>query len=177
MLKPDSLRAILTAAVPDLRDEPKRLVMSIEKGSIRATAAPGLAFEYRYKLQLLLLDFAGHPDQIMVPLLAWVNINQNELLANADKNRDGISFEADMLDTDRVDIKIELALTERVTVARRDDGGMNVTHLPEPLIALGYPAAGDGSPVDGTPLWSIIANGIELLRWEAPGIVIVNPFE
>lgn len=164
MHKPDSLRAALTAAIPDLRDSPERLAMFIDKGSLRATAVPGLSFEYRYKLQLLLLDFAGHPDQVMVPLLAWLFVHQNELLANHDRNKDGISFEAELLDKARVDLQITLALTERVKVTTQPDGSLRAEHLPEPPIEQGY-LDETGAPID-TPVTSIVAAGVELLRLE-----------
>ncbi|MEI6419476.1 MAG: phage tail protein [Sphingomonadales bacterium] len=172
MLKPDSLRAALTAAVPDLRTDPDRLRMFIDKGNLVATAVPLLAFEYRYRLQLLLLDFAGHPDQIMVPLLAWVAVNQNELLANADRRRDGISFQAELLDSQRVDLAIELMLTEAVSVRPATGGGQDVIHHPEPPIAPGF-----GPEVDQHQprLWRLFLGAEELLRWEAPDIIRPEP--
>lgn len=175
MLKPDSLRAALTAAIADLRTDPKRLSMFIDKGSLRATAAPGLSFEYRYTLQLLLLDFAGHPDQVMVPLIAWLFVHQNELLANPDKSRDGIGFKAELLDSGRVDLEIELALTERVRVQRRQDGGFDVTHLPEPPIEDRYPIPLDADGNAVARLWHLFNGGEEMLRWEAPGIITAYP--
>ena len=168
MLKPDSLRAALTAAVPDLRNDPDRLRMFIDKGNLIATAAPALAFEYRYRLQLLILEFAGHPDQIMVPLISWVAVHQNELLANPDRRRDGISFEAELLDSKRVDLAIELALTERVTVRPAAGGGQDVIHHPEPPIEPGFGPEVDG---DNPQLWRLFLGADELLRWEAPDII------
>lgn len=175
MLKPDSLRAALTAAIAGLRTDPKHLVMIIDKGSIRASAVPGLSFEYRYSLQLLLLDFAGHPDQVMVPLIAWAFVHQNELFANPDKARDGISFNAELLDSGRVDLEITLALTERVRVARRVDGGFDVTHLPEPPVEERYaiPQDADGNAI--ARLWHLFNGAEEMLRWEAPGIITIYP--
>jgi hypothetical protein len=175
MLKPDTLRAALTAACADLRTDPKRLVMMIDKGSIRATAVPGLSFEYRYTLQLLLLDFAGHPDQIMVPLIAWLFVNQNELLANPDKSRDGIGFNAELLDSGRVDLEITLVLTERVRVVRREDGGHDVTHLPEPPVEERFAIEQDADGNAVARLWHLFNGPEEMLRWEAPGIITPYP--
>ncbi len=175
MLKPNSLRATLTAAIADLRTDPKRLSMFIDKGSIRATAAPGLSFEYRYKLQMLLLDFAGHPDQVMVPLIAWLFTHQNDLLANPDKSRDGISFNAELLDGGRVDLEIELALTERVRVQRREDGGFDVTHMPEPPVEERYDIDQDADGNAIARLWHLFNGGEEMLRWESPGIITAWP--
>lgn len=133
MYKPDSLRAVLTAANPELARDPDRLVVFIDEGNLVATFAPGLSFEYRYVLNLVLTDYAGHPDAVMVPLLIWIQEHQSELLANPD-NRGRISFEADVLANDRVDLSIKIPLTERVGVHPRSGGGHNVQHYPEPQL-------------------------------------------
>ena len=46
MNKPESLRAHLVAAVPELKRNPDRLLTFVDNGSMRSTAAPGLSFEY-----------------------------------------------------------------------------------------------------------------------------------
>ena len=133
MYKPASLRAFLTAANPELAQDPDRLVVFIDAGNLRATYEPALSFEYAYVLNLVFTDYAGHPDAIMVPLLIWIQGHQSELLANPD-NRGRISFEADVLANDRVDLSIKIPLTERVGVHPRSGGGHNVQHYPEPQL-------------------------------------------
>lgn len=132
MNKPDSLRAHLLEHVPDLKQNPDRLLIFIDNGKIRCTAAATLSFEYGYQLQIILTDFAGHPDSVMLPLLGWVRVHQSELLANLDKSAEGITFEADVIDQSKVDMSITLTLTERVAVKKRNDGGFDISHLPEP---------------------------------------------
>ncbi|WP_349616220.1 phage tail protein [Azotobacter salinestris] len=132
MNKPDSLRAHLLAAVPELRHNPDRLLIFIDQGRLRSTAAGGLSFEYAYTLNLLFTDYAGHPDAIAIPLLAWLLVNQSELLANLEKGKDAIQFEADVLANDKVDLAITLPLTERVIVKQQADGTLQVTHAGEP---------------------------------------------
>lgn len=61
MNKPSSLRSHLLAAVPELRHNPDRLLIFIDQGRMRSTAAPGLSFEYSYTLNLIFTDYAGHP--------------------------------------------------------------------------------------------------------------------
>lgn len=140
MLKPDSLRAHLIAALAEFQRDPDKLQIFIKAGSLHGTGVPGLSFEYRYTLSVLITDYAGHPDGIMVPLLYWVGINQSELLHNADNQRQGIGFEADILDEKRADILIELPLTERVGVHARAGGGYDVEHYEEPRPQAGWPA-------------------------------------
>lgn len=139
MFKPGSLRAFLTAANPELARDPDRLVVFIDEGSLQATFAPGLSFEYAYTLNLVFTDYAGHPDAIMAPLLIWIREHQSELLANPD-NRDKITFEADLLANDAVDLSIKIPLTERVGVHPRSSGtGHDIEHYPEPQIETGAP--------------------------------------
>lgn len=139
MLKPASLRDYLTTANPELARDPDRLLVFIDEGSLQATYAPGLSFEYAYTLNLVFTDYAGHPDAIMVPLLVWLRTHQSELLANPD-NRDKITFEADILANDAVDLSIKIPLTERVGVHPRDPApGNDIEHYPEPQFDTGNP--------------------------------------
>lgn len=142
MIKPDSLRLALTAAIPELKVNPDRLQVFIDKGRVVSTgrpAAPGAeilaAFEYRYRLNLLILDYAGHPDVVFAVILAWLADNQRDLLdryvAGA---KDGIPFEADILDPGKADFSIDLELSERVGVSRDQAGVLVYTHWPEPVV-------------------------------------------
>jgi hypothetical protein len=130
--KPDSLRETLSSACPELRSNPERLLMFIDEGRLVSTAAAGLSFEYAYTLHIILTDFAGDPDAIMVPLLAWVAINQVELLDNVQMRETGITFEADLLDNAKVDLSVRIKLTERVVVRTKAGGALEMQHVDEP---------------------------------------------
>ncbi|WP_416340110.1 phage tail protein [Pseudomonas sp. C11] len=136
MNKPNSLREHLLAADPTLAQNPERLLVFIDQGNIRATAAPGLSFEWLYTLNIIITDYAGHPDAIAIPLLAWLRRNQPDLLTNIEKGKDAIGFEADILGNDKVDLSITMPLTERVIVKRLPDDSLEVTHPPEPDFGL-----------------------------------------
>ena len=97
-----------------------------------------MSFEYAYTLNLIVTDWAGHPDAIVVPLLGWVAVYQQELLANIDKGREAIQFEADILDQSKVDLSLSLPLTERVIVTRQADGSMSNDHVGEPSLATDF---------------------------------------
>lgn len=146
MLKPDSLRAFLTAAVPALRAESDRLKIFMEKGQLRCALGQHLGWEYAYTLTLQIIDFTGHPDTVAAPLLCWVRVNQPDLLQNRDRNRDGITFEAEILDNDKVDMEIQLPLTERVTCARAGDGTFTAIHQAEPVYDQVFSAGFDPQP-------------------------------
>lgn len=132
MKKPGTLRAALVAALPALATDPDKLLVFIDAGSLRASYAPGLSYEYAYTLNIMLTDYAGDPDAVMVPLLMWVRVNQTELMDNIDQRQAGISFEADIIDHDSCDLSIKLSLTERVIVKQLPGGRLDITHPDEP---------------------------------------------
>jgi hypothetical protein len=159
MNKPDNLRAHLLAAVPELRHNPDRLLIFIDNGKVRCTAAAGLSFEYAYDLQIILTDFAGHPDSVILPLLGWLRVNQSELLANLDKSADGIKFEADVIDNSKVDMSLSLPLTERVIVKKQADGTYSAKHATEPQYT-------PYEQIDG-PI-QVFVDGELIAEWQSP---------
>lgn len=158
MNKPDSLRKHLTAAIPELRKNPDRLLIFIDNGTMRSTAAPGLSFEYAYTLNLIFTDFAGHPDSIAIPLFAWLLVNQSELMENPRRAQEAVQFEADILDNKKVDLSITLPLTERVIVKQQDDGRLEIEHPPEPQRPAAFSAGH----------WQLYAGGEVVAEWGAP---------
>ena len=138
MNKPESLRAHLLATVADFKHDPDRLLIFIDNGKVRCTAAHTLSFEYSFDLQIILTEFAGHPDSVMLPILGWLSVHQTDLLENLDKVKNGIQFEADILDKHKVDLSITLALTERVVVGKDEQGLTTVRHPNEPQYVASY---------------------------------------
>ncbi|KWD57241.1 phage tail protein [Burkholderia cepacia] len=133
MNKPDSLRAALTAAIPEFARNPDRLHVFIEHGSIATTAANSLSFEYAYTLDVVVTDYAGHADHLIVPVIAWLKVHQPEMLLNRELCRDGFRFQAELLDNGKSDVEILLKLTERVGVLEMPEG-YEIRHFAEPSI-------------------------------------------
>lgn len=165
MKKPDTLRAALVAANAWLASNPDKLLVFVDDGAVMATLAPGLSYEYDYTLNVIVTDFSGDTDALMVPLLAWVRVHQSDLLDNPDKQRTGIRFEADILDNDRCDLSIKLQLTERAVVADDGSGTLTITYPPEPQPEAPLP------PMH----WTLVAHSLKgepdqvLAEWDAPG--------
>lgn len=151
MKKPESLKALLLASVPGLADKPENLSMFIDKGRIAARLTGSLSFEYRYTVNVVVQDFSGDVDALFVPLLAWVADQQPDLLER--DQQEPFSFESEILDGDLADISIDLELTERVKVARTDDG-LVVTHLDEPC------RADEFADVRGVKLWQLLLDDV-----------------
>jgi hypothetical protein len=131
MIKPDSLRRHLLATIDTLRDDPDRLQIYVDKGRVACTGTGSLSFEYRYTLTVLLTDFAGSPDSLIVPMLAWLAHHQPDLLER--DTREPVAIEVELLAQDLVDVQLQVELTEGVGVKPRAGGGYTVDHWPEPV--------------------------------------------
>lgn len=131
MRKADSLRRWLTACLPELKTHPDRLQIYLESGQIAAQQSRTLSFVYQYTLKVLVMDFAGDADRLMVPMLAWIEKEQPQLLRKSDSQP--FAFEAELLDSETSDIEISIDLTENVVVTPRADGsGYDIAHPQEP---------------------------------------------
>ena len=84
---------------------------------------------------------------ISVPLLAWLRQHQPELMTNDEQRKEGITFEAEYLANDLMDLIITVKLTERVRVWQNEQG-IGWEHLPEP----------PEDPYDGIT-WELFING------------------
>ncbi|QKY07999.1 phage tail protein [Janthinobacterium lividum] len=158
MYKPNSLRQHLATAIPDLQRDPDRLVVFVDEGNVVATATASLSFEYRFKLNLIVTDYAGNADAIMVAMIAWLKVHQAELMANEEQRKRGISFEVDFNNHETVDISIKLDLTERVIVKRGEGGRHDIRHAAEPQSTPGYTDA----------FWTLYDGDTLLVEWHVP---------
>lgn len=141
MLKPASLRAALETALPELAANPDRLIIYIDQGRVENRAGASLSFEYRYRLNVVLLDYAQHASAAVVPILAWLRVNQPEVELNPAIGEQAFSFEAEILNHSAMDFAIRLQMSERVIVTQDPDTGE--THARH----VGEPAIGDGCGV------------------------------
>jgi len=154
MYKPDSLRKHLTAANPELKRDPDKLLVFIDEGRLLASGTGSLSFEYAYKLNVIIIDFGGDEDALMVPLLEWVQHHQPDLLNHPDQRQHGIRFIVDINNHNSADISLEIELTERVIV-KREDRKLRIQHAGEPVQAPDYSA----------PYWQLYKGNILLAEW------------
>lgn len=166
MLKLDSLRALLVQCVPELARDPERLLIVGDDGRMVATGTASLSFEYRYTAYITVLDYAGHADALMVPLLAWLKVNQPELMDNPAKRENAVRFAINPLASGAVDIGIEVDLTERAIV-KADPAHptrVTVTHPPEPgLVGL---ASFSGDGIATPEHWELWLKDQKLAEWD-----------
>lgn len=158
MQKPASLRAALTAALPELRDQPDRLVIWVEDGAVRArqTATHGFAFEY--PLSVLLREVSTDIAIVALAINRWLRRHQPDLLAGG--SGDSYKFETDVLDNRTADILFTIALCENVAVEPQPDGSWSVDYLvePDPLFEDDQPLLPDIATPPLTAVETIVAD-------------------
>ncbi len=154
MLKPNSLRKALTDAVPVLRTNPDMLLVFIDNGNNVATLARSLSFEKRYTLNVVVKDFTDDIDLLFVPIMAWLRINQPDIMTTGEGRKKGFIWYADINNDSSLDVSISLLLTER-TLVKEVDGALHVENIPEPP-----PPEPVTRPVE---MWS---NGERVSKWD-----------
>tara|TARA_B100002049_G_scaffold222490_1_gene192385 strand:- start:43 stop:552 length:510 start_codon:yes stop_codon:yes gene_type:complete len=125
MKKLHALRAHIIAAVPQLRRDPDRLLTFVDDGRIEFNRGPALTHEYHATVRLVLTDYVGEPDAVILPVLQWLNRFEPDLDPN-----DGLRFEILVIDHETVDLELDIQITERV-IAKTDcaTGRIEATHL------------------------------------------------
>lgn len=158
MYKPNSLRQHLAAAIPELQRDPDHLLVFADEGNVVVNATASLSFDYRFKLNLIVTDYAGDADTIVVALIAWLKVHQLDLMANDERRKHGIAFEVDFNNHETVDISIKLDLTERVTVKHGEAGRLDIQHLAEI----------QNTPAYDDAFWTLYAGDTLLAEWQTP---------
>lgn len=129
MKKIDSLRDALLAATPELQQQPARLRMWVDRGSVQARQTESLSFAYGFRLNVLIMELATDISVLTLAITRWLRVNQPELLV---PGTDAFTFDVDILDNNTVDVLFEIAITQNVAVAPAPGGKFNLVDLPEP---------------------------------------------
>ena len=132
MKKPHALREYLLNALPDLQLNQDRLLIFANDGKLMSTLANGYSFEISYTLDLILTDYAGDVDLFGVILFTWIMDHQSELMANLNKAKESITFEAELIDNSKYDLNFKIPLTERVIVKKNNAGKFEISYPSEP---------------------------------------------
>ncbi|MFJ2602530.1 phage tail protein [Pantoea agglomerans] len=114
-----------------MQRNPDALSVFIDSGRIVSTFASSLSIQYQYRFNMVITDYAGNIDLLIVPLLAWLRTNEPDIMATEEKRRTGFTFQADVISDTASDISIELQLSEHV-ILKQADHGLHVTHVGEP---------------------------------------------
>jgi hypothetical protein len=150
--KVQALRDMMLSVIPELHAHPENLTIFVNDGRITCRATGTLSFEYAYNVNIVIQDFTGDEDQVVVPLLTWIASNEPDLLERAPHQPFG--FDIELLDSNARDIAITLPLTELVKLTQVESGIM-ADHLAEPArIDAGFPG------VDGVKLWQGVGEAL-----------------
>lgn len=132
MKKPNQIRKALEQSYPDFVDNPDKLQLYIDNGQIIATGAGGLSFEYRYTLNIIVTDFSDDLAHLIIPIEAYLRINQPEIFENPQRREGAFKFVMDYNNNNTVDVSLEIQLTERV-VTQKGAGEITLKYAPEPV--------------------------------------------
>ena len=158
MIKPASLRAAIVAMLPEAERDPQKLLMWVDQGALVSRGTGTLGFAYRYRLNIILIEYAGEPSVVMLAVINWLSVHQPERLT---PGQEAFSIEVDLIDSKTVDLQLQIQLDENVSVSRREDGSFNMQHLaePDPLFDDDLPLiASDGEPAPSTSPFTEIAD-------------------
>ena len=131
MEKPNSLRAEIIKHLPELAENPDKLTMFISNGRIIAHKAT-LGHTTEFTLTILITDFTGDQNILRTVIIYWLQANQPDILQPGQTPNDAITFDADILSNDSVDLLIQLKLSERTTALIDDEHKIHISHPAEP---------------------------------------------
>ena len=142
MRKLADLRNHILSNVPALKKNPDKLLTFIEDGNIEFWQGTNLSHNYTLPVRLIVTDYAGDVDEIIIPILSWLMVREP-----GSDPQNTISFEAELLNNNSYDISITVNITERVIV-KTTEAGIDVEHvLPDPPLEMNSDAQ-----------WQIIAD-------------------
>ena len=117
--------------MPYVARNPEMMRIFIDDGQRASTLAASLSFENQYTLNVVVTDFTGDIELLLVPIQAWLRIHQADIMTTDEGRKKGFTYFADINSNDSADISISLMLTER-TFVREDGDKLHVESVPEP---------------------------------------------
>lgn len=132
MIFDDSLRKFLTDKVEFFAQNPDRLIISVEKGSLKWT---GQSLSHRQHYQLL-VEVDEFPESIdanlvIVAILAWYQENQDPVPPNGPSP---IEFESYILSNYTTTVVFTIKVEEVVQVSTDDTGNYVFNACPRPIL-------------------------------------------
>lgn len=131
MKKLIDLREYLLQRIPALAVNPDQLLTYVETGKIAFSTGANYSHQYSFNAVIIITQWRHSADDVVIPLLEWLNVREPGF--DPEKS---LSFEADILNKETVDLAFKLALTERVIV-QDQNGERSITHvLPAPPLEM-----------------------------------------
>lgn len=154
MQKLTSLRDHLLSIPDELKIESDDLMIFADNGKIVSSAdGTNLHFEYHYNANIIITNFSGNPDMLVIWMLQWLEQYQPN---HADEP---FNFDADIINTDSVDLSLTAPLTSTVKVESAPEG-LKIFHADDP----------NNNPVLlSAKNWTLNINGTEAENWVQNG--------
>lgn len=123
-----SLREHILAKVQYLADNPDRLILTVEKGSV-VWSGQSLSHRQQYTAVIEIDDYPESldPNHIIIPLLDWYQHNQDPLPPNS---KSPIAFASYVLSNASTTVVFTVDLQESIVVAIDDKGDYAVDVCP-----------------------------------------------
>ncbi|WP_424411438.1 phage tail protein [Pasteurella sp. PK-2025] len=131
MKKPNQIRNVIEQSNPVFKSNPDSLQVFIDQGQIISTGANSLSFEYQYTLNVIITDYAEDIAKIIVPVLAYLKVNQPEIFENPQRREGAFKFITDFNNNNTLDLSLEIKLTERVVQKSGEKGEINLKYAAE----------------------------------------------
>lgn len=126
--KINTLKAAILAALPELKRDPDRVRMWIERGSASSTQTDDRAITSAFQLNVLVVEMASDMHVLFLAVFEWMRVNQPDLMV---PGKEGISFDADILDNSTADILLQIQLDQAVGALCGAKGGYDLQYMPE----------------------------------------------
>ena len=132
MIFDDSLRRFLTDKVEFFQENPDRLIISVEKGSLKWT---GTSLSHRQQYQLL-VEVDEWPERldansIIIPILDWYQKHQDPVPPTSPPP---IEFESYILSNYTTTVVFTIKVEEVVQVSTDDTGNYVFNACPRPIL-------------------------------------------
>lgn len=128
MRKIDTLKDAIFACLPELKRDPDRIRIWIERGTAKSTQTDSRAMTSAFQLNVLIVEMASDMHVLFLAIFEWMRVNQPDLLT---PTGEAISFDADILDNRTADVLLQLQLDQAVGAAPDGSGGYTIAYLPE----------------------------------------------
>lgn len=128
MRKIDTLRDAIFDALPELKRDPDRVRLWIERGTAKSTLTTGQGLVLTFQLNVLVTEMASDLTVLALAVFRWMRTNQPDLMV---PGHEGIAFDADILDKDTADVLLQLQLDQAVSATAREDGGFDLQYQGE----------------------------------------------
>lgn len=126
----ESLREHILAKVQYLADNPDRLILTVEKGSV-VWSGQSLSHRQQYTAVIEIDDYPESldPNHIIIPLLDWYQRNQDPLAPNS---KSPIAFVSYVLSNASTTVVFTIDLQESIVVAIDNKGDYAIDVCPIP---------------------------------------------